>query len=107
MNIFNETHAYKSSSFKNIKNTDLVCDLEMKEVIFVTPLCFDGKYQILGNNDQINVDDIEALHLEVMVMPGPHVIISQFEKNEELLHKEMVMPGRYFDDSHSEPNLEN
>lgn len=41
MNVYDETHAYNSSSFDDIENTNLFYDLERKEVIFDGPLGFD------------------------------------------------------------------
>ena len=81
MNIFDEAHACNSSSFDAIENIGLVCDLERKEVIFYAPLCFDGKFHILGNNDHMNVVDNGELHRKVMVMLGLHVINSKYKPN--------------------------
>ena len=78
MNIFDETHEQDSCSYDEKENTNLICDLERKEVIFGSPLWFDYNYKIkdeqiqfLGNN--FNVVDIGELHCKVMVMLGPHV----------------------------------
>ena len=65
--IFDETHGCNSSSSDDIENTDLICDLERKKVIFGNPSCFDynekikdEQIQFLGNN--VDVVHIGALH---------------------------------------------
>lgn len=81
---FDETHACNSSSSDDIENTNLICDLERKEVIFGIPLCFecngkikDEQIHMLSNN--VDVLDIGALHQKVMVMLGPHMINSYLD----------------------------
>ena len=66
-NIFDGTHASNSSSSNSIENTNLVCDLERKEVIFGSLLCFhfdekvkDEQIQTFGNN--VDVFYIGKLH---------------------------------------------